>query len=191
MAVDIDVARIDPFDDIYNQWHKAAAHNAYDTVFSVGTLLPAAVALGVAAGLPVAVVRALPKGGVAQYLHDGDTAAQRIPVLDVTVDRVHRVTVTGVAVNADDPFTSRCHSRGTWTETTGTRHHIAAAADDPAGLTITTNDATPTDATSCEIPEKRGVVLRVGIDDRWCHARSLTVSVMPEPLTVTYLDHHH
>lgn len=38
------------------------------------------------------------------------------------------------------------------------------------------------------IAEQPGVVLRAGIDDRWCHARSIAVRVLPDPLLVVDLD---
>lgn len=189
MAIEIDVARIDPFDDVHHQWANIAERNAYNIVFSVGGLLPAAVALGVVAGLPVVVVHRPPGENLTALFHGQGGQGQPITVLKATVDRVRRVTVDAVEVSSDDAFTGRyCDNRG-WNDIHTSRLELAASSSPAAGpLTVAGADGMRQAAQRCEVAEQPGVVLRAGIDDRWCHARSIAVRVLPDPLLVVDLD---
>lgn len=189
MAIEMDPAKIDPFADAYLQWDNVAKAGAYNVVFSVGGLLPAAVALGVVSRLPVVVVNHPPGRALGRLLR-GEMAPRTFrTVLEATVDRTRRLTVSPMEVHASEVFTADLHQsqkgravQATW---------LQVAPSDPAtGLAavVTTDDGLQVSAESCQLAERRGVMLQVGIDGRWSHARSLAVRARPEPLQVVALE---
>lgn len=185
MAIEMDTARIDPFIDAYRQWGKAANAAAYDVVFSVGGLFPAAVGLGVVAGLPVVVVNQSPGEALARLLR-GEMASRDLrTVLEASVDRTRRLTVAPIEVLASEAVRADLRHGHHGQTIEASWLHIAPS--DPVAVVTTDDDAqVPTE--TCQVAEHRGAVLQVCIDGRWSHARSLTVRARPEPLHVVTLE---